>query len=334
MTIPSKKDEYDFETRVNNLKSSETHSVQVTSESELLSRFIKLFGRKPLASDSSSPPITSNNFTKTRKPPKPVQTGGKQKKITLKVENKKEIGPKHEVDLLLFEELSAEEDDGFQFPTDKITNKTTAKATPSVTEKKLDTVISAVMGKEAKIGSITGYGGDEDDANFLVRQLQDEVKLETKYTKTTKEMDKELMARYKGLKQGPGGEIPIKIDKLVLSRPAKTKNGKVTFPDKKNVIESPKLGPPPKPVDFTEFGYSLDDDSYNWCCICNADATYKCQDCDGDLFCEGCFKHDHLSKYAASDMKRHKYERFKANNTLTRSSSTKKNGDKQYKGLY
>ncbi|CAG8786368.1 4376_t:CDS:2, partial [Cetraspora pellucida] len=42
------------------------------------------------------------------------------------------------------------------------------------------------------------------------------------------------------------------------------------------------LGPPPKPLELSEFEI---DDPDTWCCICNEDAVVRCRDCD-DLYCQ------------------------------------------------
>ncbi|GAB0100489.1 abscission/NoCut checkpoint regulator [Sergentomyia squamirostris] len=51
-------------------------------------------------------------------------------------------------------------------------------------------------------------------------------------------------------------------------------------PDEKELISS--LPPPSK-----------DTEELPWCTICNEDATIRCTDCDGELFCRECFKDIH-----------------------------------------
>ncbi|XP_013402843.1 abscission/NoCut checkpoint regulator [Lingula anatina] len=64
-----------------------------------------------------------------------------------------------------------------------------------------------------------------------------------------------------------------------------------------------------------KYGYNDDDeeeeeedsDDLPWCCICNADASLRCYGCDGDLYCDRCFKEGH-DTFAMTD---HKPTKFK-----------------------
>ena len=46
---------------------------------------------------------------------------------------------------------------------------------------------------------------------------------------------------------------------------------------------------------------------YPWCIICNDDATLRCVQCEGDLYCRRCFRECHVD----FDTKNHIAETFK-----------------------
>lgn len=61
---------------------------------------------------------------------------------------------------------------------------------------------------------------------------------------------------------------------------------------------APSFSPAKKPVRVTKSTKATlpkytDEDIDSWCCICNEDATVKCLGCEGDLYCNGCWKEGH-----------------------------------------
>ncbi|KAI4715492.1 hypothetical protein E4T48_08321 [Aureobasidium sp. EXF-10727] len=60
----------------------------------------------------------------------------------------------------------------------------------------------------------------------------------------------------------------------------------------------PSFNPAKKPVNIQKSVKSnlpkyTDEDMESWCCICNEDATVKCMGCDGDLYCQECWRDGH-----------------------------------------
>lgn len=65
--------------------------------------------------------------------------------------------------------------------------------------------------------------------------------------------------------------------------------------EKKTYKKAPTQAPAPKSR-ISPAAYQpsdSDEEELPWCCICNQDATLRCHTCDGDLYCNRCFREGH-----------------------------------------
>ncbi|KAJ3270356.1 Abscission/NoCut checkpoint regulator [Terramyces sp. JEL0728] len=102
-----------------------------------------------------------------------------------------------------------------------------------------------------------------EEADLLLKQIRDEVKLESKYGEIEKDELKKFERRLSELGQ-------VKVDKAVIR-------------NKKPVGSVPAA---PKLDDFK-------DETDSWCCICNEDGQVICKECDDDVYCNRCFREGH-----------------------------------------
>ncbi|ORZ03637.1 hypothetical protein BCR43DRAFT_483692 [Syncephalastrum racemosum] len=135
---------------------------------------------------------------------------------------------------------------------------------------------------------------DHDESNALLKQVQEETAVETKYDSFHKQREEDLFKRYEAFKN--------------------TKANFDTRSSEQNIISSAPRGAIPKPIHPEDLHDELED----WCGICNDDATLICDDCEGEKYCNTCFYEGHRGEMADYESTKHiarKYVR-KGNNIV------------------
>ncbi|GCB70258.1 abscission/NoCut checkpoint regulator isoform X3 [Scyliorhinus torazame] len=114
----------------------------------------------------------------------------------------------------------------------------------------------------------TDLDSDEENEELLTKRI-------------LKQVNEEI-----ALDEASGYNIPVEAPKPAQPTPTRKK----------------LCSPPNKP--FAEPSDS--DEELPWCCICNSDAVLRCRDCDGDLYCQRCFREGH-DKFERKEHRTSKY---------------------------
>ncbi|XP_034051523.1 abscission/NoCut checkpoint regulator [Thalassophryne amazonica] len=130
-----------------------------------------------------------------------------------------------------------------------------------------------------KLAQLKGLNPDKVTvAEFQHRSSEDETEEEA-VSRVLKQLSEEA-----ALDEASGYNIPFEH--------SARKNVQKTTNTKK-----PALAPAPKNrVSHSareELPSDSDEDELPWCCICNRDATIRCHTCEGDLYCNRCFREGH-----------------------------------------
>ncbi|MCJ1310953.1 hypothetical protein MMC25_004622 [Agyrium rufum] len=154
---------------------------------------------------------------------------------------------------------------------------------------------------------------DEEAAQYL-QQILDEVALEG--SEEEGEVDEEEPQQKREVEDEaeedaappPAFSLPSAPSALPQSPSPETEDPSFDLPSAPSFTPSSrpvKIKPPPSLPKYT------DEEMESWCVICNDDATFKCLGCEGELYCEGCWKEGHRGEGAGLEEKRHKWVTYR-----------------------
>lgn len=157
-----------------------------------------------------------------------------------------------------------------------------------------------------------GIGGDEGEADELVRRVIDEVSLEKRQGISVDDDQKEEedVGREENMEPIADQDAKKEDDELskLLARFQELGGGGSSGRSGGLELPAAPSSAPGKPRLIAAVKGLEEIDT--WCCICNEDAEYRCSGCDGDIYCKECLYEAHVGPNAGWEEKRHKWTKY------------------------
>uniref|UniRef100_A0A3Q3VM51 FYVE-type domain-containing protein n=1 Tax=Mola mola TaxID=94237 RepID=A0A3Q3VM51_MOLML len=140
---------------------------------------------------------------------------------------------------------------------------------------------SQILNMAKRLAQLKGQDPDKVTMKDFQHPDSDEETEEEAAMRVLKQLSEEA-----ALEEASGYNIPPERSEPKYREKKKKNKNPVLKNSKKYKLPKSRVLPVAQPSDS-------DEEELPWCCICNKDATLRCHTCDGDLYCNRCFREGH-----------------------------------------